>query len=306
MNARLEPAGPEPRIRYLGLGASLYMPAMREDLPEILNGAKLAGVRSVVACTEDAVREQDLARALRNLRLTLPVLRPGRGPLRCVRPRNPEVLAEILALRGARSLDAVCLPKCDRASIGEYLDVLATAPWLGIMPILETEDAFDPRALRRLRARLLPLRERIWCVRIGGNDLLQLLGMKRPAHLTAYDTPLRAVIDQVQMIFSPAGFEIAAPVFEHLTRPDVLAAEVALDTVRGLFAKTAIHPSQIAPIEAAYAVHAQDAEIAEAVVAEAAPAVFRLNGQMVEPATHGRWAKALLARRTVYGESSAA
>lgn len=289
------------RTHYLHLGATLYMPATRADLAAVMNGLKLHGVRSVVACTEDAVRDDQVGLALRTLETTLANLGPGRGPLRFVRPRSPAVLADVLALRGVRRLDGVCLPKLDSLSLPGYLEVLAAAPWLQVMPILETEEAFDPVALLRLRRRLEGIRERVLCIRVGGNDLLQLLGMKRPAHLSAYDTPLRTVLDQIQMVFRPAGFEVAAPVFEHLERPDVLAAEVHMDALRGFFAKTAIHPSQIATIEAAYAVHHHEAELAEAVLTDGAAGVFRLRGQMVEPATHGRWAQQLLARRCVYG-----
>lgn len=284
---------------YLALGASLYMPATRRDLRDLLCGRKLTGLRSLVLCTEDAVHPESLGEALANLRRVLPGLGP-RGPLRFVRPRNPEVLAEILRIPGSENLDGVCLPKVDANNLPAYLEVLEAAPQLAIMPILETEIAFCDAALADLRRLLETVRERVVCVRIGGNDLLQLLGMKRPAHLTAYDTPLGLVIDRILIALRPHGFELSAPVFEHIARPDVLERELVLDVARGLFAKTAIHPTQTAVIEAAYRVAPEEAALAEAILDPTAAAVFRFAGQMAETATHGRWAQRTLARCHAY------
>lgn len=287
-------------VEYLQLGASLYMPATRSDLREVLFASKLTGLRSLVMCTEDAVHPGALSHALANLRQVLPLL-PEHGPLRFVRPRSPGVLATILRMPGCDKLHGVCLPKLDERNVTEYLAVLADAPWLAIMPIIETDIAFSIGRLSRLRKRLDGARDRVLCLRIGGNDLLQLLGMKRPSELTAYDTPLRLVIDHMIVAFRPHGYEVSAPVFEHIERPEVLARELQLDVAHGLFAKTAIHPTQVAVIESAYAVERGDSALAEAVLDPAAAAVFRINGQMAEPATHRRWAQMTRAREDVYG-----
>ena len=294
------PEAVPPHACYLRLGASLYMPGTRTDLREVLTGIKFPSLRSVVVCTEDAVHPRALHTALANLRHALSSL-PDGGPMRFVRPRDPEVLDAVIRMPGAQGLHGVSLPKFDESNSDDYLSVLARAPWLAIMPIVETEVAFAVDSLTRLRRRLDPVRKRVLCVRVGGNDLLQLIGMKRPAHLTAYDTPLRLVIDHLMVVFRPHGYEVSAPVFEHIDRPQVLAREVALDVARGLIAKTAIHPMQIGLIESAYTVSRDDAALAEAILDPEAAAVFRFNGAMAEPATHTRWAKATLARAAVYG-----
>jgi citrate lyase beta subunit len=301
-SARVRPVPSSRRVSYMNLGATLYMPATRPDLREQLEGRKHTGLRSMVLCTEDAVKSNAVGRALANLRDALPGL-SDHGPLRFLRPRDPAVLEDVLAIPGAENLDGVSLPKLDESNVDDYLRVLARAPWLSIMPIVETDVAFRLDALTRLRERLDPVRERVLCVRIGGNDLLQLLGMKRPADATAYETPLRLAIDYMIVTFRPHGYEVSAPVFEHIDRPEILAREVALDAAHGLFAKTAIHPSQIAAIESAYSVPPADAALAEAVLDPSAAAVFRFGGQMAEPATHARWAEMTLSRLAVYGQS---
>ena len=285
---------------YHCLGASLYIPATRGDLRELLTGRKHPELRSVVVCTEDAVHPKSLPTAMANLRQTLPLLR-DRGPMRFLRPRDPQVLASVIEMPGAKHLDGVSLPKLDELNVHDYLAVLEHAPWLAIMPILETDVVFSVDALARLRTQFDSVRERIICVRVGGNDLLQLMGMKRPSWLTAYDTPLRLVIDNMIVAFRPYRYEVSAPVFEHIERADVLAREVELDVAHGLLAKTAIHPAQVATIEAAYAVQPDDAALADAILDPKAAAVFRFKGTMAEPATHARWALSTRARVSIYG-----
>lgn len=289
-----------PRAGYLALGASLYTPASRTDLRALFAGEKYPRLRSVVACTEDAIHANSIKQALANLGDALSGL-GTKGPLRFVRPRDPSVLAEILAHDAAAWLDGVCLPKLDQANVGDYLQLLHAAPSLALMPIIETEVAFSVDALHSLRHRLDCVSERIICIRIGGNDLMQLLGMRRPRRWTAYDTPLRSVIDNMIMAFRTAGYDLSSPVFEHIDSTETLRREVELDVEHGLLAKTAIHPKQIPIIEAAYAVHEEDASMARAIMDPNAAAVFRFNGAMAEPATHRRWAVRTIERAHIYG-----
>ena len=290
------------RANYLGLGASLYTPATRYDLRGLLAGQKYVGLRSIVACTEDAIHASAVKRALSNLADALRGL-AGFGPLRFVRPRSPQVLVDLLDLGAGDSLDGVCLPKLDAHNCDDYLDVLRMAQRLMIMPIIETEVAFSIEGLLALRRRLDEVRKRVICLRIGGNDLLQLMGMRRPRDVTAYSTPLRQVIDNMILAFRPAGYDLAAPVYEHIDGTDILEREVALDVTHGLLTKTAIHPTQIPLIESAYAVPPQDAAMAHAVMDPEAAAVFRIDGAMAEPATHRRWAARTLERARVYGHA---
>jgi len=285
---------------YIELGATLYLPATRPDLLPVLNQEKHPGTRSLVVCTEDAVADQHLRLALDHLRRALEGLEPTRA-LRFLRPRNPEVLAELVRMPGCERVDGVVLPKTTEHNLPRYAEALALAPWLVVMPTVETDLAFSRARLGRFRSLLEALPNRVLCVRIGGNDLLQLLGLKRPKELTAYDTPLRTVIDDLIVSLKPAGFELSAPVFEHLDAPSVLERELELDLAHGLWSKTAIHPSQVHVIEGAYRVRAEHLALADRILDREAPAVFQMDGQMVEPATHRAWAERILKRAAVFG-----
>jgi len=92
--------------------------------------------------------------------------------------------------------------------------------------------------------------------------LLALLGLRRPTSGTIYSTPLGQVIGRLVTIFKPHGFQLTAPVFEHLSQGSWLDAEVAQDMAHGMIAKTAIHPDQVPQIERHYQVAQSDIELA--------------------------------------------
>lgn len=285
------------------LGASLYLPATRTDLLQIVRGEKLSAVRSVIFCTEDSVHARDVAQAVENLRAPLAALHPAQQ-MRFVRVRNPAVLRQVLALPGVEQLDGFVLPKVTRSEFPEYLRLLRGTAHL-LMPTLETKEAFDEREMIGLR-RVLDrdgLRERVLALRIGGNDLLSLLGMRRPRGRTLYQTSLGQVIARLVTTFKPSGFNLSAPVFEYLNDLETLQREVEEDLAHGLIGKTAIHPDQVPWIHACYRVHAADLEMAERILCEDAPAVFRMHDSMCEPATHRNWAQRLCKSAICFGLS---
>jgi citrate lyase beta subunit len=296
------PHDPRPALSALRLGASLYVPATRSDLAEIASGRKLPGLRSVIFCTEDAVHERDMEQALTHLAVLLPTLESG-PLLRFVRPRNPLVLRRLLRMDGIERVQGFVLPKFGPHALGDWLRVWDDGWGHALLPILETADVFDRRKMELLRDRLEDsgLSARVLGLRVGGNDLLNLLGIRRARGATIYDTPLRGVIADLVCIFHPSGYRLSAPVFEYLDTPEVLAREVDADLQHGLIGKTAIHPAQIPVIETRYRVSPADYEMALAVLAPTAAAVFALHDAFCEPATHRRWAVGVLERARVFG-----
>ncbi len=279
------------------LGASLYVPATHRDLLAIANGDKWPELRSVILCTEDAVAPQALGAGLENLRRCLECLRPHPRLLRFVRVRNPAILDWLLRLPGVEQLAGFVLPKFDLSNAAHYLARFADSAHL-YMPTLETRDAFDPNRMIALRDYLLEhgYHERILALRIGGNDLLALLKLRRPRDRTLYRTPLAQTIAQLVTLFKSYGFELTAPVFEHLDLPELLEEELQEDLAHGLCGKTAIHPSQVPVIEAAWQVAPAELEIARRILSESEHAVFRLNGSMCELTTHRPWAQQIMVR----------
>lgn len=289
------------------LGAPLYVPAMHPDLLKIANAEKISFIRTMIICTEDAIAEKDVELSIRNLRNFLPLISAIDDKRRFIRPRNPEVLKRILDLPGIDKIDGFVLPKFNQANRDQYLDALRDTPFL-LMPTLETADVFDPRAMRELAVSLSAdaIKSRIILLRIGGNDLLNLLGMRRPRGFTLYETPLSGVIGQLVTIYKPLGFSLSAPVYEYLNDQEMLDREIRLDMAHGLVGKTAIHPDQIPMIERHYSVSREDHEMALSILNHDMPAVFRMHDAMCEVSTHSNWARQILQRYHCYGLDQAA
>jgi citrate lyase beta subunit len=279
----------------LSLGATMYVPGTHPDLKAIVSSEK-TGARSLVICTEDAVLENDLARAIENIQSVLPYMQTlDEGGVQIfIRPRNTHVLAQLLEFKSIERASGFVLPKFETGNIGQWADAMEGAdPLLGVMPTLETFEVYNTEAMKLLALLLKKgaLSSRVIALRIGGNDLLNCLGLRRPRNMTIYSTPVGATIANLVTVFRPLGFMLTAPVFEHISDEEMLKAEVRLDRSHGLIGKTAIHPIQIPLIEEALAPSDMDVEDAEKILDENAPAVFKSNGSMCEPATHYHWAK---------------
>lgn len=287
-------------IDPLELGATLYMPATRCDLDASLFGRRIPGLRSAVICLEDAVRSEELPAAFGNVATLLRLAPPDDRPLVFVRPRDPSMLGHLLRLPGIEGVTGFVLPKATAETLPLYL-AQPLLPEHLLMPTLETREAFDGIELRRLRDQLLLMQERVLAVRIGGNDLLQSLGVRRSPYRTSYDGPLGPIISSIAGMLLPYGFALSAPVMERFDDPMLLREEMMRDLEHGLTSKTAIHPAQIAVIQGALAVGSADLAEAQAILSERAPAVFAAGGRLCEPATHARWADAIIRRAELFG-----
>ena len=288
------------------LGASLYMPGNRRDIMEIANGEKYSMLRSMIFCTEDAVSRTDVDSCVRHIGLCLQGFRDSPHRFRFIRARNPDILARLLDLPDIEKVDGFVLPKFNEGVFHAYFDQLQGTPFK-VMPTLETKAVFDFNAMTELRQGLLQddIAQRILMLRIGGNDLMNLLGIRRPRSFTLYETPIGNVIAQLVTIFKPYGFSLSAPVFEYLDDTDTLQKEMRLDLAHGLAGKTAIHPTQVPAIESAYAVDVEDYEMALSLNDRDAPAVFRMHNAMCEVATHQQWAESIITRQVCYGVKDA-
>lgn len=293
------------------LGASLYMPALRTDICDVVLNNKVPGLSSLIICLEDALAEQDITQGLDNLRSVLSVLRQhshanqvsGR-PLVFIRPRNVAMAKRLVDEFDLSTINGFVLPKFTQDSLPEWTAVLEPTHLLW-MPTLETEDAFDAIAMRDLAIALEShtCRERILALRVGGNDLLSVLSLRRQRHSTLYSGPLGYVMKMLISTFSTRQFALTSPVCELIDREDILGAELSADIEHGFVGKTAIHPKQVSIINQAFAVEASEYEDALRIVNSGA-AVFKHNGAMCEPATHLRWAENILTRAKYYGHQN--
>ncbi|MBP2235325.1 citrate lyase beta subunit [Sinorhizobium kostiense] len=298
------------------LGATLYMPVLKKDALEYIAGRKLPKLRSMVLCLEDALLETDVLVGMDTLEKTL--IRIGqvkeetedkRFPLVFVRPRNLGMAKRIAEMAGIHNIDGFVAPKVRPGDYEKWVSAVRDTD-LYIMPTLETTEVFDVGAMTALRDEFLAnAPDRILALRVGGNDLMSCLGLRRVGKSSLYEGPLFYTISMLMGIMKSKGFDLTSPVYEIIedgsTGEQVeqtwLREEVTKDVAFGFVGKTIIHPSQIDVVQNAFKVTRGDYESARKILAVDAPAVFKFGGSMCEPATHRTWAQRIMSRANVYG-----
>lgn len=296
------------------LGATLYVPALYPQLVDMALGHKYTNLTSMVVCLEDAVCPANDPQAIQAtqymaqaLSACLPLYPQSASirPLTFVRPRHPAMLKELCenAPKLASAITGWVLPKFNLESLESWWDVLQHTPAeLYVMPTLETKDVFDVAKMTEL-ANVLdthPIRERILALRIGGNDLLSVLSLRRDCNITAYEGPLGYVLGMLTAVFATRGYALTSPVFEHIGEHDTLKKELASDRAYGFVGKTAIHPDQVDLINTAFRVTPSELRQANSILSSNL-AVFKQDNSMCEPATHTNWANNVHERSQVTG-----
>lgn len=287
-------------IDPIQLGGSLYIPATHSQLRAICSEHKYPHLRSCVIDTEDAIDLDDLDTALGNIEAMLAHYKAG-ALLVFIRPRNPEVLERLLQLEHIHNIDGFALPKFSTKLMEPYEALLANKPF-HVMPVLESQDIFVPAKLEAIRAFLLNSAMHVLSLRIGGEDMLNFLGLKRQCEQSIYALNGPAyVIGSMLSIFKPFGFSLSAPVFNCIDKTELFKANVQEDLSQGLIGKTIIHPSQIKPINEAYQVTPSELNMAEKMLDNDTKAIIVEDGQMGEKFAHIQWARNILKRHEYYG-----
>lgn len=301
------------------------MPATKENLTDIISQETKTNADAIVFCFEDALKHTDIPKGIQNLNETFANLKydpatgdvagQGKLPYRFIRVRNLEnyyQLMEALTPQVIRHIHGIVIPKFTPSNIREWEAALKDSD-LYVMPTLETEDYFNPALIAEIFNRLTysSLKDKVLVLRLGGNDLLRGLSMKRPRsetldnYLTGvptlYDTPIATIINQVMIQARYHGFELTAPVFEYFSESDRSAFELELkkDKWQGFVGKTAIHPTQCAIINKVFTVDPDDLATAKEIVSMVeeqgiVSGVSNKNQSMIEPTTHYKWAKRLI------------
>ncbi len=213
------------------LGATLYVPAIKDNLAGTVRRRAAAGARSMVIDLEDAIPDAAVDSALTTTQVTLRDLYDDPpDSLVFVRVRSAEHIRQLVDALGP-SLGIVSgfvLPKFSVAAGDDYLQAVSEADEksehpLYAMPVLET-----PKVLYResrdeeligIRELLERHRERVLTVRIGATDLCGLFGIRRDRDLSIYDVGVAAdLIAQVVNHLGRSdgtGYAITGPVWEY-------------------------------------------------------------------------------------------
>jgi citrate lyase beta subunit len=291
-------------MEYIKLGASLYLPATRWDLEDIIIRNKYPFLKSVILDTEDSVAFEDLQECYTNLRKLLsemPSKKIGKQIMVFIRPRGPKELKEILSFDQIENIDGFVLPKFSSDNMREYLSIMPLNMWY--MPVLE-KNIFSEHEIFVIRDFILENRQNLLSVRIGITDILNILKARRIKNQSVYEISVAShIISRIVFAFAPYDVNITGTVYENFgsDSTSALRQEVEKDLGNGIFGKSAIHPSQVQVINDVYKVSLEEYETASKLLDVDSPSVFKLHNSMQERATHLEWAKKIMARKEVYG-----
>jgi len=288
------------KIDYYELGATLYIPIMHKNLELILSRDKYPYLKSVVICLEDSTASCDMVEGMKRLKRILKSFK--RSDLKLfIRPRDIDNLLEILKFKRIEQVDGFALAKFDTSNVANYLSIFIQKNKFYIMPILETKDVFSSLKLHDILKELEPFRDRVLVVRVGGEDILSMLGMMRDCSKSIYEImPLYIILSTIINIFKPNGFNVSSAVSACFADYDTLKRELCSDKEHQLFNKTCIHPQQVEIIQNSYRVSSDEYSIANRLLNKN-EAIFSQNGRMYEKTTHSNWAKSIIHRYNNYG-----
>lgn len=321
------------------VGGLLYIPGTRRDIAEMLIEGRIKGLVSMAICLEDAVGDMTRQAAVENVvsqlgrlqeALERETLAPEALPLLFIRVKDSEMLERLSAALAAysRVISGVILPKTtqlelERAlTLGDAIASGAQDPFY-IMPILESDELMRTDDRISLLQTLLAVMDRhpgrVLNVRVGATDLCGLYGIRRGVDTPIYSVPLisNCISDVVRVFGIRDRYTVSGPVWEffssdRLPQPrqggaelEGLLREVGLDSQNGILGKTCIHPSQLLPVQASYAVpyerYRDAADIAGGDRDTAGVLASACHNKMNELKPHALWAQKTLQQAAIYG-----
>lgn len=229
------------------LGATMYMPGIKDFAPKILSGA-MPGLTTIVLCFEDACPEDRVEEAEENVHRLLDTissavengtLEKEKVPLIFVRIRNLaqfKHFGENLTKHQVKSLCGVNFPKFNAGNGYEYYAYLKDlnerfGEILYGMPIIEDpEVAYKETRMQELigiKKILDKYHDLVLQVRVGGTDFSSVFGVRRGVDYSIYDimTVRECLSDIVNVCGRNNDYVISGPVWEYFRAPRALMFE---------------------------------------------------------------------------------
>jgi citrate lyase beta subunit len=223
----------------VALGATLYSPATRPSLAADITKRAAQGAISIVACLEDAIADEELTAAEKNLVTQLGAYAEAgaQGPLIFIRVRSARQILRIVNELGehVRLLTGFVLPKFTEETGPVFLDAVTEASAqigrrLLAMPVVESPEVVFSESrtdvLLGIRQLLAKYRDNILAVRIGATDLSAVYGLRRSRDLSIYD--VRVIADAISDVVNVlgradgSGFVVTGPVWEYFSSAERL------------------------------------------------------------------------------------
>ena len=287
------------KIRYIELGATLFIPASHKHLEEVLSAKKYPSLKSLVIDFEDGLEESDFDVAMHKIESLLKNIVQN-SPLVFMRAKSTKHLQLLLELESINKIDGFVLAKFSLENAQEYLEILKKSKHY-IMPSVEGEELFHHNKLHELKELITTHKEKVLLVRFGLEDMLKQLRMRRECSKSIFDfAATAAVLGNFIATFKSAGFSVSGGVYPCFKDKEGFIKDVKRDLKEGLFSKTIIHPKQIEIVNELYKV--TKTELLEAKeILSTEKKVFNQNGKMAETLTMSKHSQEILKRSEIYG-----
>lgn len=270
--------GESPRMR-----SWLFTPATR---PDRFANAKKSGVDVLIVDLEDAIQPDQKTAARHEVRQLLDAPDSGALPTLAVRINSPRTrwgLDDLLMLLdAARAPHFILLPKIESAAevtqVGALLDEARKA--CKLVPMIESARGLDAAAsiAQASVPSVLGSNVHIAALNFGAADYASDVGAQ-PASLA-----LQWARCRIASACAQAGVPaLDSPCFA-IHDAAILQTELDFASTNGFVGKTAIHPSHVAPINAAFTPSAQRVEWAKRVIDACDAGAAVVDGRMVDEA----------------------
>lgn len=308
------------------VGPLMYSPGTTTDIYEKLLSGVWGNCFSLALCLEDSIDDNAVEIGERTVVDTLHKIYENQEklpffPKLFIRVRNPQQIGKLYHMlsHSSQVLCGFILPKFVPANAPLYIEEILQINQnsnhkIYMMPILESGElvSYTTRynTLEQLHKQLLSCREYVLNVRVGGNDLCHLFGVRRNANETIYDIkPIAGVLGDIITYFFN-DFVVSAPVWEYFADENDnwktgLENELRMDVLNGFIGKTIIHPNQIPVVANAMKANAHDVADAMRILNFENPLVgvskSASGTRMNEMKTHTNWAKKQILLAKIYG-----
>lgn len=313
-------------VLYYSVGALLYCPADQKNIAESVKTERFGKKYSLALCLEDTINDNFVARAERMLAASVQDIYESTQrqsfylPKIFIRVRNAGQIGRIASsLGGAMKIIAgFIIPKFSAGTAMDYIHEIVrlnekTGQKIYMMPIYESASILDLRSrmdvLYSLKDILDKVEDLVLNIRVGGNDLCHLFGLRRHADESIHRMmPIANIFADIITVYG-MDYVVSGPVWEYYSGDSWdagLRAEIRDDKLCGFVGKTAIHPKQIPVINNAFKVSRADYEDAQSILhwdTDEDSFVFgsRTQGRMNEYKTHGNWARQTLFLAEAFG-----
>lgn len=298
---------------YYNLGAILYLPGNFHNLKNLLNNTKSEynDIKSIAIDFEDALDDSLLEVAYTNVLSVFNELKNNNESIQkknvFIRIKRIEDLQFLHSNNIFSVIDGIIIPKLSLEQIYKFFPLIDNNINEIKYLMLILEDAFSIKDLvsikELIKTKFPKIDEKILSYRIGATDILSNFHLRRNKENVIYDfLYVKNVISNILEVFGKE-YNISAPVYEYFNdEVKTLDKELEMDLLNGLYAKTTIHPNQIAIIHCKYAVSPHDVESANLILNENFAAIGKTKEQrMEEKNTHTNWAKIIKLRESIYG-----